>query len=99
MSVVRTPNPYFPRTGKRNEAAARRDRLLLESDWTQGPDSGLTPLQAAAWAEYRRRLEAADLMADVRTWPAAPSEARMRALKAAEGRAASLDIRIDWRGL
>ena len=32
---------------------AERDRLLAASDWTQVPDS---PVDSAAWAEYRQAL-------------------------------------------
>ncbi|MDR1396992.1 MAG: phage tail assembly chaperone [Desulfarculales bacterium] len=37
-------------------ARARRDFLLLSSDWTQLPDSQLLPDVRAAWAEYRQAL-------------------------------------------
>lgn len=97
--MIRTSNPYFPRGGPIREAAARRDRLLLESDWTQGTDAGLTPLQRAAWAAWRAKLARVDLATNNRTWPKAPTVAKMRALALAEGRPASLDISIDWRAL
>lgn len=96
---LRTPNPYFPRSGPLREAAARRDRLLLESDWTQAADSGLTPLQRTAWADWRAKLAKVDLATNNRTWPKAPTETKMRALALAEDRPASLDISIDWRNL
>ena len=35
---------------------AERDRLLLESDWTQGADSPLSDTDKAAWATYRQAL-------------------------------------------
>jgi hypothetical protein len=33
-----------------------RDRLLVESDWTQMPDSPLNGEQKNAWADYRQTL-------------------------------------------
>lgn len=33
-----------------------RNALLASSDWTQLPDSPLTPEQKQAWAEYRQLL-------------------------------------------
>lgn len=33
-----------------------RDRLLRETDWTQLPDSPLSPQEQAAWAAYRKAL-------------------------------------------
>lgn len=35
---------------------AARDRLLMESDWTQLADAPLTQEQKEAWAEYRQKL-------------------------------------------
>ena len=35
---------------------AKRDRLLKESDWTQGADSPLDDERRRAFAEYRRKL-------------------------------------------
>lgn len=42
---------------------AQRDRLLLESDWTQLQDSPLTDAQRQSWATYRQSLR--DLPATV----------------------------------
>lgn len=39
-----------------NEIRAERNRLLAESDWTQGADSPLSNEQKAAWATYRQAL-------------------------------------------
>jgi hypothetical protein len=33
-----------------------RNKLLLESDWTQLPDAVLTPEERAAWQAYRQLL-------------------------------------------
>ncbi len=38
------------------ELRAERDRLLLESDWTQGADSPLTDEKKKEWATYRQSL-------------------------------------------
>lgn len=35
---------------------AERDRRLAESDWTQLPDSPLSPDKRRAWAAYRQAL-------------------------------------------
>ena len=39
-----------------NEIRAERNRLLAESDWTQGGDSPLSDEQKSAWAAYRQAL-------------------------------------------
>lgn len=55
------------------EVRAERDRLLIQSDWTQLPDA---PVEQVAWAAYRQALR--DITAqsgfpiDV-LWPAPPS--------------------------
>lgn len=38
------------------EIRAHRDALLLESDWTQMPDSPLSSEGKALWLAYRQRL-------------------------------------------
>jgi hypothetical protein len=38
------------------EQKAKRDDLLLKSDWTQGSDSALTNEKKTQWAEYRQKL-------------------------------------------
>lgn len=75
----------------------RRDRLLSETQWTQLPGSGLTPLQKAAWDDYRAALWA--IRPEAPLFPDWPGEARMAALRLAEERPASLNIGIDWREL
>ena len=58
---------------------AERDRLLTNSDWTQGADSPLTSAKKTAWATYRTKLRT--LPEDQKdkttyasiTWPSEPS--------------------------
>ena len=38
------------------EVRSLRNRLLAESDWSQMPDSPLSPEQKQKWAEYRQAL-------------------------------------------
>ena len=38
------------------ELRTERDRLLVESDWTQSPDSPLTDEKKKEWATYRQSL-------------------------------------------
>jgi len=57
------------------QVRAERDRLLVESDWTQMPDSPLNGEQKNAWADYRQELR--DLPQSFATpdevvWPTAP---------------------------
>lgn len=57
------------------EARSERDRLLLNSDWTQLPDSPLDATSKSAWADYRQDLR--DITSQttfpyVITWPTAP---------------------------
>ena len=54
---------------------AARDRLLLESDWTQLADSPLPAGDKAAWATYRQGLRGVPQQAGfpaVVQWPAKP---------------------------
>lgn len=87
------------------DVLARRDRLLSETEWTQLPGSGLTPLQRAAWHEYRAKLWAIRPEeyilepAERLRFPNWPSAAKLAALRLAEDRPASLNIEIDWRTL
>jgi len=39
-----------------SEIRTQRNQLLLESDWTQIPDSPLTDAKKAEWTEYRQAL-------------------------------------------
>ena len=56
-----------------------RDRLLANSDWTQGGDTPLTSAKKTAWATYRTKLR--DVPKDQKdkttyasiTWPSEPS--------------------------
>jgi len=58
---------------------AERDRLLANSDWTQGGDTPLTSAKKTAWATYRTSLR--DVPKDQKdkttyasiTWPSEPS--------------------------
>ena len=53
-----------------------RDKLLLESDWTQGSDSPLTTEKKTEWATYRtalRNLPTADDDWPYPTWPDKPT--------------------------
>ena len=45
--------PEQPFDEAENEARLHRDRLLVDSDWTQLPDA---PVDKAAWAIYRQAL-------------------------------------------
>tara|TARA_B100000282_G_C31723497_1_gene487215 strand:- start:464 stop:739 length:276 start_codon:yes stop_codon:yes gene_type:complete len=38
------------------ELRTERDKLLVESDWTQSPDSPLTDEKKKEWATYRQSL-------------------------------------------
>jgi hypothetical protein len=56
------------------ELRAKRTQLLLESDWTQIPD---TPVNTESWAEYRQKLR--DLPSNTENpliveWPTPPKE-------------------------
>ena len=58
---------------------AQRNRLLSESDWTQGADSPLTTQQKSDWAVYRTSLRtlpedqsSVTSYSDI-TWPTKPS--------------------------
>lgn len=70
---VFAPPPLPPKTW--DDIRAERDHLLVESDWTQMPDSPLNGEQKNAWADYRQELR--DLPQSFATpdevvWPAAP---------------------------
>jgi hypothetical protein len=51
---------------------AERNKLLVDSDWTQLPDA---PVDAAAWATYRQALRDVTNQADpfAIIWPESPS--------------------------
>ena len=52
-----------------------RDKLLLESDWTQGTDSPLSDSKKAEWKTYRQALRDITTQSDPEnvTWPTRPS--------------------------
>ncbi len=56
-----------------NIIRAERNKLLVESDWTQLPDA---PVDAAAWATYRQALRDVTTQANPFTivWPQGPSQ-------------------------
>jgi len=55
-----------------NVIRAERNKLLVESDWTQLPDA---PVDAAAWATYRQSLRDVTTQADpfAIVWPESPT--------------------------
>ena len=55
-----------------NVIRAERNKLLVESDWTQLPDA---PVDAAAWATYRQALRDVTTQANpfAIVWPESPS--------------------------
>ena len=61
------------------EIRAERNRLLSESDWTQGGDSPLTTQKKSDWAKYRTSLRTLpeDQSSKIKysdiTWPTKPS--------------------------
>lgn len=59
------------------EIRTERNKLLASSDWTQLPDSPLTPEQKKAWADYRqalRDLPESNLTPDLIQWPQSPED-------------------------
>ena len=59
-SVVDYTPPYVENENA-NAVRAERNRLLLESDWTQSADSPLSDSKKTEWATYRQALR--DMMA------------------------------------
>jgi len=58
------------------QVRAERDAKLYECDWTQLPDTALTPDQEAAWANYREQLRNVPQQAGFPyniVWPTKPS--------------------------
>lgn len=61
------------------DVRVQRDCLLIDSDWTQFPDSPLSDTQKSAWATYRQTLRDipannADVTSiDDITWPTKPT--------------------------
>ena len=57
------------------DAEQAADRILLKTDWTQLPDSGLTADCVAAFATYRANIRTIrQTNPDNPTWPDAPTE-------------------------
>lgn len=71
QSFSETPAPSLSSEENGEEAK----RLLLESDWTQLPDTGLTSSNVAEWRTYRGTLRgiAKSPTAGALTWPTEPS--------------------------
>jgi hypothetical protein len=76
--VVNVP-PAIPTRPTLDMLREERDRLLLESDYTQMPDSPLSDSKKAEWATYRTQLrnlpsnyDNDDDITNV-TWPTKPS--------------------------
>lgn len=71
-SIV-VPPPYIPSPAE--QAIARRNALLADSDWTQLPDVPLSAEQKTAWAAYRQALRDVPAQAgfpDNINWPQKP---------------------------
>ncbi len=57
-----------------------RNRLLIESDWTQGEDSPLNASKKAEWGTYRQELrdvptnQSSEIAASDITWPTKPAD-------------------------
>jgi hypothetical protein len=62
---VEPPMPTFPTLSQESVVVAKRDQLLVESDWTQLGDA---PVDKAAWAAYRT------LLRDIPQQPRFPSD-------------------------
>ncbi len=69
------PDDDLEMLGQRNRV--QRDRLLRDADWTQLPDSPLSPSQRAEWAAYRQQLRDIDLDRKLleSDWPTPPAGA------------------------
>ena len=71
--------PYTDRPYTEAEALdavrAVRNTKLVDCDYTQLPDVGLTPEQVAAWQVYRQQLRdiTEGLQWNVTTWPTKPA--------------------------
>lgn len=63
-------------TNRPNFIIEKRNKLLLESDWSQLPDAPLTSEQKAAWVIYRQSLRdipTQEHFPRVITWPVKPN--------------------------
>ena len=57
------------------DAKESAERILLKTDWTQLPDSGLTDACVALFATYRASIRTIrQTTPDNPTWPDAPTE-------------------------
>ena len=57
------------------DAKEAAERILLKTDWTQLPDSGLTDACVALFATYRASIRTIrQTTPDNPTWPDAPTE-------------------------
>lgn len=68
-------NPLYYGNAEAEMAVKHRNKALIDSDWTQMPDSPLTTEQKAAWAEYRQALRdvtAQEGFPSSIQWPVAP---------------------------
>jgi len=70
--------PRHPKTQVELEEIARseRDKLLLTSDWSQLPDSGLDSSKKESWSVYRQELRNLTLQPGFPyeiTWPVKPN--------------------------
>jgi hypothetical protein len=56
------------------EIKKQRNKMLVQSDWTQMPDSPLSPELRAEWATYRQALRDLPNSGDVNNivWPQQP---------------------------
>lgn len=67
--------PYAPTTeDKLNNIRIIKNKLLLDSDWTQLPDISLTPEKVAEWRVYRQTLRDFTTTCDPDNpvWPSQP---------------------------
>ena len=82
LDLTTTPYTVRKANNKVEDTASKllkgiRDRLLLESDWTQGADSPLSDSKKTEWATYRQALRDFDYHSKTEfhgvTWPTKPS--------------------------
>lgn len=64
MKIVADPYARMTPHGKRRQ-------LLIDSDWTQLPDTNLTTEQRTLWAQYRQELRDMSFQEPI-TWPQRP---------------------------
>jgi len=69
--------PYVPTTeDKLNKIRITKNKLLLDSDWTQLPDVALTPEKVTEWRVYRQTLRdfTSTCDPDNPIWPTQPTQ-------------------------